>query len=177
MISFPPFLRKRLCRGCQSFLRTPRDASGGFQSNLSEPWCFYRLECVSGLGGSTQVREQQNQQQLPGQQHLGHVRLTRLIPPRKRNRDEQAPGTLGGRGKLECCGAGKRLCRSSSPLAMAQEGWECLSCSFQAGSKKSEVREGGCQGNQGAVSQKVCGNLYLELNRANTPCTEEKKNK
>lgn len=50
LVPFPPLLRKRLCRGCQSFPCTPRDASRGFQSNLSEPSCFYKLECVSGLG-------------------------------------------------------------------------------------------------------------------------------
>lgn len=47
-----------------------------------------------------------NQQQLPPQRQLGHVWF---IPPKKRSREEQASGMLGFWGKLECCGAGKRL--------------------------------------------------------------------
>ncbi|KAL9824801.1 uncharacterized protein GJ701_014554 isoform 1-T1 [Geothlypis trichas] len=41
-------------------------------------------------------------------------------------------------GRLECHGAGRRLCRSRSALEGVQEGWECLGCSLQAASKRPE---------------------------------------
>lgn len=101
---FSSFPRETPLPGCQSFPGTPRDASRGFQSNLSEPSCFCRLECVSGLGDPPR-RGRTNQQHLPARPRVAHSARTS-------SGEEPASGTLGLWGKLECGGAGRRLCPS-----------------------------------------------------------------